>query len=207
MTTVQTDAVSALLRAGRAYALCARLCSPQALEALQDGAVGELTSIVGDLGLGEAVTSLQRLIDDPPDADAVRSAYTRIFVRAEVPPYETSQGDGAGSAGGKMQQMADLAGFYKAFGFEVSGERPDHIAPQLEFLALTCVKEGYAGLSDDDKGATVCRDARRAFLADHVGAWLPGYHERLGTEDRSGLFCSVVGAVVALNGVPIVAAG
>ncbi len=79
-------------------------------------------------------------------------------------------------------EMADVAGFYKAFGVEVesSGERPDHIAAELEFMNLLAVKE-YVALQEEGEGehADVCRNASRAFLRDHLARWAPRLGECL----------------------------
>jgi len=110
-------------------------------------------------------------------------AAAKSLERGTVPLYETSYEGGRGSPGGATFQMADIAGFYRAFGFEVSGERPDHLVPELEFLALVLMKEAYARISGDAEGAEVCATARGKFVAEHLGAWLPEFGERVrGTE-------------------------
>ena len=56
-------------------------------------------------------------------------------------------------------------------------KRPDHIAPELEFLALLLVKEGYARMSGEVEGAELCATARGKFMVEHLGAWLPSVAE------------------------------
>jgi len=79
-------------------------------------------------------------------------------------------------------EMADVAGFYKAFGVEVGpgGERVDHIATELEFMNLLAVKESIA-LQQEGEGehAQICRDASRSFLRDHLGRWVRPFAEKL----------------------------
>jgi TorA maturation chaperone TorD len=79
-------------------------------------------------------------------------------------------------------EMADVAGFYKAFGVEVGpgGERVDHIATELEFMNLLAVKESIA-LQQEGEGehARICRDASRSFLRDHLGRWVRPFAEKL----------------------------
>jgi len=79
-------------------------------------------------------------------------------------------------------EMADVAGFYKAFGVEVGpgGERVDHITTELEFMNLLAVKESIA-LQQEGEGehAQICRDASRSFLRDHLGRWVRPFAEKL----------------------------
>jgi DMSO reductase family type II enzyme chaperone len=75
----------------------------------------------------------------------------------------------------QSQEMADIAGFYQAFGFKVGGkqrERPDHLATELEFLYLLTLKEAYAAEQGIEEHVEVCSQARQAFLKDHLGRWI-----------------------------------
>lgn len=73
----------------------------------------------------------------------------------------------------QQQEMADIAGFYRAFGVEVATgrDRPDWIATELEFMYLLCTKEALALEEGDGSSAAVCRDAQARFLEDHLGTW------------------------------------
>jgi len=78
----------------------------------------------------------------------------------------------------RSQQMADVAGFYRAFGMQLSrraGERVDHVSIETEFLHLLSVKEAVARIEQEENGAEICRDARRKFFREHVGWWLPAF--------------------------------
>jgi len=173
-----------LLLRGHAVGLCARILTG---EPGAEEAEGELRAALSRLGLGPA----------PSGAEAVGRAATK----GAVPVYETSYEPGPGSSGGPTFQMADIAGFYRAFGFEVSGERPDHIVPELEFLALVLVKEAYALMAGDVGGAEICATARGKFVAEHLGRWLPMLRERArateGAEDLDGLVGTVLGLAEA----------
>ena len=79
-------------------------------------------------------------------------------------------------------ELADVAGFYRAFGVQVSrgSERPDHITAELEFMPLLAVKEAIAIQEEGDgEHAEVCREAAGAFLQDHLGRWALRLGERL----------------------------
>lgn len=95
-------------------------------------------------------------------------------------------------------EMADVAGFYKAFGVEVgdTGERVDHIAVELEFMNLLAVKESIA-LQEEGEGehAEICRNASRVFLRDHLGRWASRFGEALAKADGDSIY-SIAGRLL-----------
>jgi len=120
----------------------------------------------------------------------LRDAYQRLFEASgglACPPHETSVAPSTPQEGlTRTFEMADVAGFYWAFGVEVApgGERPDHLAAELEFLQLLALKEAIAhDEPDGQEHAAICRDATRAFLRDHLGRWVQRFAERL---ERAG---------------------
>ncbi|HXG02773.1 MAG TPA: molecular chaperone TorD family protein, partial [Candidatus Binatia bacterium] len=78
--------------------------------------------------------------------------------------------------------LADVAGFYRAFGLEASGAEPDsedHLVAEAEFMSALAIKEAWAlaeGLTD---AASIVREAQRAFLRDHLGRWAGAFAETL----------------------------
>ena len=89
------------------------------------------------------------------------------------PPYETEFG--RRHVFGQSQELGDIRGFYEAFGVRPrrGGERPDHLACELEFLSLVVLKEAIALARGEDERVAVCRAAAARFIADHAGRWLP----------------------------------
>lgn len=82
----------------------------------------------------------------------------------------------------QSQEMADIAGFYRAFGFNVGGavrERADHIATELEFLSVLALKEARAQEQALLEQVEICEDAQRKFLVAHVGVWVEALAEAL----------------------------
>ncbi len=73
----------------------------------------------------------------------------------------------------KTQSLADISGFYKAFGLQVGAkERVDFISVEAEFLSYLIVKELLAhqknlGVEKID----VTRKAQRDFFNDHFAGW------------------------------------
>ena len=78
----------------------------------------------------------------------------------------------------KAAQLADIAGFYAAFGLQVSTANqttPDDICTELEFMALVTRREAYAAVQDWDDRASVCRAASRTFMDAHLGRWIGAF--------------------------------
>lgn len=112
--------------------------------------------------------------------DELQSAYRHTFGMTGSLCYETEYG--LPHEFRQSQELADIAGFYRAFGFEIGGavhERPDHIASELEFMYVLALKQAYAlerGLTEQ---ADVCAEAQKNFLRDHLARWINLFAERL----------------------------
>jgi DMSO reductase family type II enzyme chaperone len=75
----------------------------------------------------------------------------------------------------QSQELADINGFYHAFGFTPAGqvrERPDHVAAELEFMYALALKEAYAAERGMAGQVDTCVTAGRMFLQDHLGRWI-----------------------------------
>lgn len=204
------EAVTRLFLLGRAYGLGARLFAPDGSGPTFGETLQELRGILERLGQVRAPdrSDLDADTDDGGEAsgvgndEALEEEYTRLFVKGEVPPYEASYEPlpvaSKAPIGRGVQQIADAAGFYRAFGFQVDGERPDHLAAELEFASLLCVKEAYARLTHEDEGAEICRRARTAFLNEHLLAWLPQFHARVTASARHPSMARCSGLVLCL---------
>jgi TorA maturation chaperone TorD len=109
---------------------------------------------------------------------ALTAQYWRVFghtVRGMVCPCETEYGDD--NKYEQPQQLADIAGYYLAFGLTplpASELRHDHVACECEFLSFLHLKQALF-LEECAKTAggaetleVTCR-AERSFLRDHLG--------------------------------------
>ena len=68
----------------------------------------------------------------------------------------------------RTQKLADLNGFYKAFGMEVESiERADHISTQTEFLSFLLLKELLALTNALDEEKEICETAFIDFNQNH----------------------------------------
>lgn len=143
--------------------------------ALAEGAPGFPSVMAAPLG---ALASML-----PEDLATLQRSHQRLFPQIEsmeTPGYETAyRGD---EIFNHTAIMADIAGFYRAFGLEVGGatrERPDHITVELEYLAFLAFKEALRCEQSDEEQADVCAAAERSFLTDHLGDWGPELGRRL----------------------------
>ncbi len=109
------------------------------------------------------------------DPDKLRTDYARLFLlRSPHPLNETAYGEGRRLAG-RENELADINGFYRAFGVEVSKENPDlpdHLTTELEFYSTLLMKVAYAESLGLFEEAEITLEANKAFLEDHLGRWV-----------------------------------
>lgn len=105
--------------------------------------------------------------------ESLHSDYIDFFDRQHManPIYETEYGRNRSVS--KASELADLAGFYRAFGLEIGGlpEMPDHFAVELEFYAYLLIKQQLLNGLSDSEGVEILCQARRHFLQDHLGSF------------------------------------
>lgn len=119
---------------------------------------------------------------DRCEEGAAREAHCRLFLgAAPCPPAETSWGD-ARRLGGQPADLADIRGFYRAFGFDLSPaarDMADHASVELEFLAALLAKAAYATLEGWTEQRDLTVDAARAFSEQHLGRWTRAFASKL----------------------------
>lgn len=179
-TPVDTVTGTGTLRARAvSFALVARALGPDPAPLVDPESLDALRSALHAAGASRA---LARLADvDPASVPAVgelAGRWVRWFDLGRVAPYEGS--NVASTAGGVTPRLADVAGFYRAFGLRVVDERPDHVIAQLEFLAMAVLAEAEAIESGESDDAEAAADAIRSFLRDHLGGWIDAWAARVG---------------------------
>jgi putative dimethyl sulfoxide reductase chaperone len=142
---------------------------------LADTMVALREELAGHDGVGAMVAMLPDRLDD------LQSAYIDLFDRGKrrVSLYETEHGRMRGLA--KGNDLADLAGFYLAFGLTLDDtvhEMLDHVAIQLEFYGVLLLKQEIVRGHADADGERIVESARRKFLADHLGRFVGAIAEQ-----------------------------
>ncbi|MCC7407166.1 MAG: molecular chaperone TorD family protein [Phycisphaeraceae bacterium] len=108
------------------------------------------------------------------DLDAWRDEHYRLFEGAMLCPLNQT----AYVRRDKGAILGDLCGFYSAFGFAASrntGEKPDHLLTELEFLAILLVMLARA----TGESRLITRKAIGSLAEDHLCDWIAGAWERL----------------------------
>ncbi len=178
-------------------AALARLAAPASDTALAEAArlLDEDSGTTGRLAGAVSAVLARR----PREVAEAADRYDALFghtARGRVCLYETEYGPD--HLFQQPRALADLAGFYRAFGFELQrnpAERPDHVGCECEFMGLLCLKEAALGLPElplADAEATETREAteraERRFLADHLGRMGPALAAALAREDPDGFY-------------------
>lgn len=154
---------------------------PVSLEQRYD-ALGSL-EILGDAASKKALDALRPAMA-ALSAASLADDYTRCFGHAmskDCPPYEAEYAQA--HIFQKTHTLADIAGFYRAFGLDLAAdahERVDHVSVELEFMHFLCLKEAYAlANGHPQEQLALCREAQRKFLCEHVCRFAFAFARRL----------------------------
>lgn len=124
-----------------------------------------------------------------PDLQADHRRVFSNVITLDCPPYETLFGND--HVFGQSHVMGDIAGFYKAFGVELSRdihERLDHLSVELEFMHFLAYKESYARCHDGADKTQIVVDAQKKFVKEHIGRWVPLFARMLAKKADVGFF-------------------
>ena len=181
------------------YRLLARVFQPPrpaTLDALRLEDLPFLRSALVHLGAGPELLEREDALRvlHGADGDALAEQFERSFEPSggqARPPNETAHAPETPQEGlTRTFELADIAGFYKAFGVEVTpgSERVDHIAAELEFMHLLAAKEAFALERGQDENAATCREAAAVFLRDHLGRWCAKLRSQVEAEGVGELY-------------------
>lgn len=140
----------------------------------------------------EALREAAGQMNAPAALEKLQEQYAFLFghsVRGKCPPYELEFGKSEVIQ--RASDLADISGFYSAFGMEITGgvsERPDHISVEAEFMAVLCAKE-ISGWSNQNLGLIeTVHHAQTEFLKTHMGRWIPAFAQRVMASVDDGFY-------------------
>ncbi|MGQ9629033.1 MAG: TorD/DmsD family molecular chaperone [bacterium] len=103
------------------------------------------------------------------EGERLASEHDRLFRANEIWLYGVEYS--AKNEFQRSKDLADIMGFYRAFGLEPNGDRPDSLSAELEFMYYLAFKQLRA-LESGEEGARdkalICLDAQRRFFAEHL---------------------------------------
>lgn len=170
----------------------------------EDAAVARPLAL-GEFPLAELdpARALARLPNSADEFNLLYEANFGLLGGSKCPPYETEFVPSK-LVFQRSNMLADVAGFYLAFGLQPSSmhpDRPDHIAVQCEFLAQLLELERQARHSAAPAGqeqAEACREAFAKFLSEHVAWWFPAFAKMLAQQDPGGFYEAIAHFLAAL---------
>ncbi|MCF6157917.1 MAG: hypothetical protein E3K32_04950 [wastewater metagenome] len=144
--------------------------------------------------LGKCLDEVDELYQGNP-VDTLQGIYQRIVghtISKECPLFETQYG--AAHVYQQTHELADIQGFYKAFGLEASDlekERVDHVSVEFEFMHFLLYKQAYALENHSEDKAELCRDTQKKFLKEHIGKWVPLFSILFGRKAGEGFYVAL----------------
>ena len=145
-----------------------RLRAPEMLAAMEAASVDPGDDFVkgnGETVLDELAIDYTHLFNDPVE---------------RIAPYEGIQcGDGKDLMGPGADAVRR---FMAEVGFSVppeSGELPDHISVELEFMQQVTLAEEKAWKEGDTDLARVCLENEKKFIEEHLVDWIPDFCDKV----------------------------
>ena len=148
------------------------------------------------------VTRMREYLEQDGDVEALQVEYCKLFLGpfgVLAPPYGSVYLDGNRSLMGKS--TVDVLNRYKREGLDIAKDfhdAPDHITAELEFVYFLNVKALQAGEDADGHAPARCRERRRQFLMEHLGAWISDFAQLIEENAETEFFKNLVRATKAL---------
>ncbi|QWR77568.1 TorD/DmsD family molecular chaperone [Candidatus Magnetomonas plexicatena] len=216
MDSAATDAVdydkaTAVVRS-RIYGLLAagfRQMSEEHFQQLSEHYVSSWKEVVGFLAADEG--QLLPLVDSLSEAlkagnySDLYDEYNSLFLsfgRTFVTPYEMERmKDTPQHSLTSQAELADVAGFYGAFGLDTSAsvpERVDHISTELEFMHVMALKEAAALEEGDPEHLEIVRHGQQKFMTDHLGRWVNRFTDAVVAVGDTGSFYYTLAKILSI---------
>jgi TorA maturation chaperone TorD len=206
----KTDHITLLAQADLLLFIAQMFAPPSAeLQKMLEIEVPDIKELLQKSGISEAnrlEELFQQIRQQAQGLDTWAGEYNRLF--------ETNVACSINETGiirrDKGAILADIAGFYNAFGFKLSEEateKVDHLTGELEFVAMLLV---MLANTQDEEALRTTHHALSLFSFDHIGEWLPTFCERLTEatnlliyQHLAQLLQGVWSEVVSINSLPI----
>jgi TorA maturation chaperone TorD len=146
-----------------------------AIQAIRNGSksvISVIDSFDSDKSFRQAAFTFTRIATKSSD-DELRRHYSELMVGRRQCHLDESEYDKA--IFNRYQRLADVAGFYRAFGFNVSNcsrQRPDFIGTELEFMQVLLLKRAYAEEQGWNTETQTCVSAESIFIGEHLEWWV-----------------------------------
>ncbi len=164
------------------------------MEALRNGAENAI-SVLDALELDGCLRQAARVFAEVVTAttvDELHKHYSELFVGRRDCRLDESEYDK--SIFNRYQRLADVAGFYRAFGFHVSkesGQRADFIGTELEFMQVLLLKRVYAEEHGWTTETQTCVSAENTFIREHLEWWVTLMCENIRKEQTCAFYTSL----------------
>jgi TorA maturation chaperone TorD len=117
------------------------------------------------------------------------------------PPYESVYREQAGGGSGWL--LAQVEREYEAAGLAPSpdlGELPDHVAVEIEFMAVLSGWEAQAWEEENLAQGIDALRRQKAFLDSHLALWFPTFARQVMATDSGGTYAPVCEGAQAFMG-------
>jgi len=133
--------------------------------------MASLRKLFESLSMSTELELVNKIVEAIDGDGRATSEFVRLFEMGAASPCETSYTCRENPAL-KTFEMADVAGFYKAFNLKTSYGTPDHLCAEMEFMAYLMVREALAESAGQSEAAAICREAREKFYREHLSTWV-----------------------------------
>lgn len=206
-TAVDKQEITEARLRSRVYSLLSEgfsILNDEIFELLRSGHIETWREIARSVNGGEKLMPLIEKLEGTINSiskEDLAAEHSRLFEPGSkllVPPYETEYTLSVTPQHALSQtaHLADIAGFYKAFGLMVSDDMPDradNVVTELEFMSYMAYKESIAVEAHETENAGIVRDAETKFLNDHLGCWTGQFRDRISVSDELGFYITLAG--------------
>jgi len=141
--------------------------------------ISEFLSCAPENSVTECLNRIVRCADGP----ILRREYSDLFLKGDVPISETSYSR-------NLDAISDVSAFYKAFGVSAkSGDIPDSLPYQLQFMAVLALKTSLANNEEDKK---IVENAYKKFLNQHLQQFSLRFSENLKEKTQNNFYLASI---------------